>query len=89
MENKKNFRELYDYTINMYAMEIVHTGVFVTKWDRLNFKGVKAGEDILISCHRHHCHRQDGVYIDGGFDYVRTNGEIVDIELIDGEFKVK
>lgn len=74
-----------DYTADPNTYILILKNTYITKWDKLNFKGVKAGEDILISCHRHHYHEQDGIFIDGGFDYVRTNGEIVDVQLINGE----
>lgn len=30
----------------------------------------------LFSFHRHDYNIQDGIYIDGGFDYIRTNGKV-------------
>lgn len=45
--------------------------------------------EVLVSRYRHNCLEKDGVMIDGGRDYIRTNanGEKVNVTVHNGEFE--
>lgn len=54
------------------------------------FNAVKSKRTYLISCYRHHYNEKDGIFIDGGRDYLRTNidNKIYKLKLENGEFKL-
>lgn len=58
------------------------------KYENVIFNAVKSKRTYLISCYRHHYNEKDGIFIDGGFDYSRTNSDVIQLKLENGEFKL-
>lgn len=56
----------------------------------LSFNGIMLPSGkIIYSCSGHHYHKQEGYFIDGGFDYIRTNSDkIVPLGIRDGHIVV-
>lgn len=67
--------------------------VYITngeKYKDVVFNAVKSKKTYLISCYRHHYNEKDGIFIDGGRDYLRTNtdNKIYKLKLENGKFKL-
>lgn len=43
--------------------------------------------EVLVSRYRHNCVEKDSIMIDGGRDYIRTNGDKVSVTVHNGEFE--
>lgn len=80
-------------------VELGHTNYFLLTDESISngeyiknivFNAVKSKRTYLISCYRHHYNEKDGVFIDGGRDYLRTNvdNKIYKLKLGNGEFKL-
>lgn len=81
----------HSYYFTLFVQKFINK-VYITngeKYKDITFNAVKSKRTYLISCDRHHFNEKDGIYIDGGRDYTRTNAEkIYKMKLEDGKFKL-
>lgn len=77
---------------NYFFLFISAENLYITNGEYMTdivFNAVKSKRTYLISCYRHHYNEKDGIFIDGGRDYLRTNTDkIYQLKLENGEFKL-